>query len=95
MGGKRVGQPSHPRRPVQTLCDVHRAPVCRSCKGHRGGVALLLRPGDLKSAPGEGGGGWHGRPPKGGLKKWASLPSPLFGVRMDVGAKGAGTQILA
>ena len=32
-GGKRVGQP---RRPMQTLCDEHRAPACKSCKGHRG-----------------------------------------------------------
>ena len=22
---------------MQTLCDEHRAPVCKSCKGHRGG----------------------------------------------------------
>ena len=32
-GGERVGQP---RRPMQTLCDEHRAPACKSCKGHRG-----------------------------------------------------------
>ena len=32
-GGKRVGQPRHP---MQTLCDEHRAPACKSCKGHRG-----------------------------------------------------------
>ena len=32
-GGKRVGQP---RRPMQTLCDEHRAPACKSCRGHRG-----------------------------------------------------------
>ena len=38
-------------------------------------------------APGEGKGG--------GVQKWASVPGPLFGVRMDVAAKGAGTQILA
>ena len=31
--GKRVGQP---RRPMQTLCDEHRAPSCKSCRGHRG-----------------------------------------------------------
>ena len=33
-GGKRVGQPR--RRPMQTPCDEHRAPACKSCKGHRG-----------------------------------------------------------
>ena len=33
VGGKRVGQP---RRPMHTLCDEHRAPACKSCKGHRG-----------------------------------------------------------
>ena len=38
VGGKRIGQP---RRPMQTLCDEHRAPACKSCKGHRGGAALL------------------------------------------------------
>ena len=32
-GGTRVGQP---RRPMQTLCNEHRAPACKSCKGHRG-----------------------------------------------------------
>ena len=31
--GKRAGQP---RRPMQTLYDDHRAPACKSCKGHRG-----------------------------------------------------------
>ena len=39
-------------------------------------------------APGEGGGG-------GAFQKWASVPGPLFCVRTDVAAKGAGTQILA
>ena len=33
VGGKRTGQP---RRPIQTPCDEHRAPTCKSCKGHRG-----------------------------------------------------------
>ena len=32
-GEERVGQP---RRPMQTLCDEHRAPACKSCKGHSG-----------------------------------------------------------
>ena len=32
-GGKRVGQP---RRPMQNLCDDHKAPACKSCKEHRG-----------------------------------------------------------
>ena len=40
-------------------------------------------------APGEGGGGG------GAFQKWASVPGPLFCVRTDVAAKGAGTQILA
>ena len=31
-GMRRVGQ----RRPIQTLCDAHRAPACHSCKGHQG-----------------------------------------------------------
>ena len=29
------------------------------------------------------------------MEKWASEPAPLFWVTMDVGANGAGTQILA
>ena len=33
VGGKQSGQP---RRPMQTLCDEHRALACKSCKGHRG-----------------------------------------------------------
>ena len=45
------------------------------------------------------GGGWHGRRAKegggGAFQKWASVPGPLFCVRTDVAAKGAGTQILA
>ena len=43
------------------------------------------------------GGGWHGCLAKegGGFQKWASVPGPLFCVRTDVAAKGAGTQILA
>ena len=31
----------------------------------------------------------------GGFQEWASVPGPLFCVRTDVAAKGAGTQILA
>ena len=31
----------------------------------------------------------------GGFQKWASVLGPLFCVRADVAAKGAGTQILA
>ena len=34
----RVGQ----RCPMQTLCGAHRAPACKSRRGHRGCVALLL-----------------------------------------------------
>ena len=41
-------------------------------------------------------GGAHGRPPKGrGLEKRASVSGPLFCRTPDVGAKGAGAQILA
>ena len=43
--------------------------------------------GGMAWAPGEGGGG--------AFQKWASVPGPLFCVRTDVAAKGAGTQILA
>ena len=32
-GGKRAGQS---QRPMQTLCDEHRVPACKSRKGHRG-----------------------------------------------------------
>ena len=45
--------------------------------------------GGMAWAPGEGGGGG------GAFQKWASVPGPLFCVRTDVAAKGAGTQILA
>ena len=31
-GARRVGQ----RRPMQTLCDAHSGPACKSCRGHRG-----------------------------------------------------------
>ena len=31
-GARSVGQ----RRPMQTLCVAHRAPACKSCRGHRG-----------------------------------------------------------
>ena len=31
-GSRRVGQ----RRPMQSLCDVHRVPACKSCLVHRG-----------------------------------------------------------
>ena len=31
-GTRRVGQ----RHPMQTLCDAHKAPVCKSCRRHRG-----------------------------------------------------------
>ena len=52
----------------------------------QGGPKIALR-GGMAWAPGEGGGG--------GFQKWASVPGPLFCVRTDVAAKGAGTQILA
>ena len=44
-----------------------------------------------------GGGGMAWAPADGGggvFQKWASVPGPLFCVRTDVAAKGAGTQIL-
>ena len=44
--------------------------------------------GGMAWVPGEGGGG-------GAFQKWASVTGPLFCVRTDVAAKGAGTQILA
>ena len=43
--------------------------------------------GGVTWTPAEGGGG--------GLEKWGSVSGPLFCVRTDVGAEGAGTQILA
>ena len=63
----------------------------RASKGdhllEKGGLKIALR------------GGWHRRPAKerggGGVQKWASVPGPLFCVRMVVATKGAGTQILA
>ena len=57
--------------------------------------------GDVKIALRGGGGGGHGHPPKepggggAGLEKWACVLGPLFCVRSDVGAEGAGTQNLA
>ena len=63
----------------------------------------LLRPrlspvtqGDLKIALWGGGGDMDARRRRGGgLEKWGSVSGPLFCVRTDVGAEGAGTQILA
>ena len=54
--------------------------------------------GDLKIALRGGGGGGDmdaRRRRGGGLEKWGSASGPLFYVRTDVGAKGAGTQMLA
>ena len=51
--------------------------------------------GDLKIALRGGGGGDtdpRRRREGGGLEKWGSVSGPLFCVRTDVGAKGAGTQ---
>ena len=62
VGGKRTGQP---RRPMQTLCE-HRAPACKSCKGHRGvrhccsrhhGGHPRVLGGDQRCLPVRGGGG--------------------------------------
>ena len=60
---KRVVQP---RRPMQTVCDEHRAPACKSCKGHRGlrhcyrrhhqGHPTVMGGGD-RCLPVQGGGG--------------------------------------
>ena len=51
-----------------------------------GGPKIALRGGD----------GMGARRRRGGaFQKWASVPGPLFCVRTDVAAKGAGTQILA
>ena len=52
-----------------------------------GGPKIALRGGDGMGARRRRGGG--------GFQKWASMPGPLFCVRTDVAAKGAGTQILA
>ena len=54
----------------------------------QGGLKIALL-GGMAWAPGEGGGGG------GAFQKWASMPGPLFCVRTDVAAKGAGTKILA
>ena len=55
--------------------------------------------GNLKIAlPGGGGGDMDARRRRGGgggLEKWGSVSGPLFCVRTDVGAEGAGTPILA
>ena len=52
--------------------------------------------GDLKIALQGGGGDMDARRRRGGgSEKWGSVSGPLFCVRMDVGAEGAGTEILA
>ena len=60
-GGNRTGQP---RRPMQTLCDEHRAPACKSCKGKQGGATLLGASqgagGVQRCLPVQGGGGGGG-----------------------------------
>ena len=66
-----------------------------ACAGTQGGPQ-----GDLKIALRGGGGGGYmdarrRREGGGGLEKWGSVSGPLFCVRTDVGAKGAGTQNLA
>ena len=87
VGGKRIGQP---RRPTQTLCDEHRAPACKSCKGHRGvrhccsrhhkGHPRVLG-GGQRCLPVQGGGGGLqqqlGTMPFGGPVR---APAPSFGV---------------
>ena len=56
--------------------------------GGQGDLKIALRGGGgVTWTPAEGGGG--------GLEKWGSVSGPLFCVRTDVGAEGAGTQNLA
>ena len=75
VGGKRTGQP---RRPMQTMCDEHKAPACKSCKGHRGvrhccsrhheGHPRVLGGGAVQRClPVQGGGGGHN-------SNWALCP---------------------
>ena len=73
--------------PIQTI--EHQPPDWSGRGAHISSPAL----GDLKIAlrgvtrtPAEG---------VGGVEKWGSVSGPLFCVRTDVGAEGAGTQILA
>ena len=61
---------------------------CRCGAAELGDPKIAFRRG-VAWAPGEAGGGG------GGFQKWASAPGPLFCARTDVGAEGAGTQILA
>ena len=86
-GGKRVGQP---RRPMQTLCDEHRAPACKSCKGHRGvrhccsrhheGHPRVLG-GGQRCLPVQGGGGGGLQQRAGVLTSGGSaiMPAPVTG----------------
>ena len=56
------------------------------------------RPENCSAGGGGGGGDMDARRRSGGgggLEKWGSVSGPLFCVRTDVGAKGAGTQMLA
>ena len=64
---------------------------------YRGAAGDVQWQGDLKIAlRGRGGATWTpAEGGVGGLEKRGSVSGPLFCVRTDVGAKGAGTQILA
>ena len=67
--------------------EAFRGIQCHSLSSLIGRPENCFAGGGMAWAPGEGGGGV--------FQKWASVPGPLFGVRMDVATKGAGTQILA
>ena len=78
VGGKRTGQQ---RRPMQTLCDEHRAPACKSCKGRRGVRHCCSRHNEghprVRGGGGGGGGGNSVCRFKGGgcISNWALCPS--------------------
>ena len=81
-GTRRVGQ----RRPMQTPCEVHRAPACKSCRGHQGGAALLLpAPGGTPSTGASGGrcaaahAIWDGRPVRPPLPRGGAVATIMGG----------------
>ena len=83
-GGKRVGQP---QCPMQTRCNEHRAPACKSCKGHKGVWHYCSR--HHKGHPGVMGGEQWCMPVRGGggqlqlgavpCRESVHAPAPLFG----------------
>ena len=73
-------------------------PISVFAKQRLGSRRAPVPKGNLKIAlRGGGGGDMDARRRRGGgrLEKWGSVSGPLFCVRMDVGAKGTGTQNLA